>query len=182
MKELEHEFKELKDDLKTILEEEPELTLLNWLYGSSLHSWALMAVQLRMHIPFIRSNKDLPAISLYTKEKRGAKWLDGQLLVNAFVESCEKPPSYACIPKYGDFKQSLDNALHARDFLAHKLGMDTTIHIQGFASTDSTESWLERFKSTEIKIVISCYRDIKWSMRLLSDITPHLNARSGVHR
>ena len=183
MKTLEDEFKEMKDELKGILEEEPELTLLNWAYGSSLHAWAMMGVQLRMYLPLIRSSKglaDTPPI--YIEKKWGKKWLDGRPLACAFAESCEAPPSYACIPQYEDFKQSLGEALRARDAMIHDLGMSTTMHIGEFASTDSTESWQKRFKLTEVKIIRSCLRDMKRSIWLFSDMTSHLDVRLGVHR
>ena len=175
-------MKTLKDEFKEVLEAEPELTILHWAYGTSLHAWVLMGVQLRLYMSRIRSNKGLSNIPIFTKEKWGTKWLDGRPLAKAFMESCEATPSYACIPQYGDFKQSLEKSLDARDALIHGLGMSTTMHIQEFASTDSEESWKKRFKHTEVQIIRSYHRDISLSTQLFSDMASHLEARLEVHR
>ena len=167
-------MKTLKEQMDICSNENPELTYVCWQYGMSLYQWAAIGVQLRFYIALIRHSKGLSEISFYTENKR---LIDGQRLVEEFIKSCEHPLSYADIPHYEDLKRSLNKALDARNFLAHKFLPEVVENIQGYASKDSAEDWKKRVYNEGIKAIHSRIGDIYQSLALLNKVSPEIGKR-----
>ena len=170
-------MKTLKEQIDKYSNENPELTYVCWRYGLSLYQWAAMGVHLRFYIALIRHGKSLPEISFYTENKR---LIDGHRLVDEFIKSCEHPRSYADIPHYEDLKHSLNKALDARNFLAHKFLPEVVGNIRGYASKDSAEDWQKRVYNEGIEAIDSRIGDISQSLALLNKVSSEIEKRLGI--
>ena len=173
-------MKTLQEQFDTLFNENPELTYVSLLYGTSLYHWASMGVLLRFYITLIRRGKDLPEISLYTGEKQKRRLIDGQPLVREFIKSCEHPPSYADIPHYEELKHSLNKALDVRNFLIHRFLPEIVESTQEHASKDSAESWRKRIYSKGIENIRVCRDDINRPFKLLDKVSSQIEKRLGI--